>query len=328
MMEDPVIDSKFMERCLALALQAEGRTAPNPIVGAVIVDKHGDVVGEGYHQKAGEPHAEVYAFDAAGEKAHGGTLYVNLEPCCHHGRTPPCSERVTASGVKRVVVGMQDPNPKVAGGGIKQLRDHGITVDVGVLEEECRWANRGFIKRITAGRPWVCLKMAATLDGRIADRERSSRWITGAEARKHVHELRNRFDCILIGGETALRDDPELTVREIEGARNPHRAVVDPKLKLAATARLLHAAGDVKAFLFANADAAQWRARGFGEHVEVVSLGEGSSGRLPLSAVLRALAERRINSVLCEGGGRLAASLLHEKLVDEVQWIMAPKLLG
>jgi diaminohydroxyphosphoribosylaminopyrimidine deaminase/5-amino-6-(5-phosphoribosylamino)uracil reductase len=320
---DPVVDTEFMERCLVLALQAEGRTAPNPVVGAVVTDAEGRIVGEGYHQKAGEPHAEVFAFDAAGERARGGTLYVNLEPCCHYGKTPPCAERVIASGVTRVVVGMQDPNPKVGGGGIAALRGAGITVDLAVMEEECQWANRAFVSKITRHRPWVTLKMAATLDGRIADREGRSRWISGGVAQAYVQKLRNTNDCILIGANTARIDDPELTVRDVPGGRNPARAVIDTRATLNETARLLIDRNDgSRVFIFTDVKVTN----GFPAHVEVVKT-ESKDGRLNLQLVLAHLGGAGINSVLCEGGGKLAGSLLEAGLVDEVHWIVAPKIL-
>ncbi len=312
-----------------LALQAEGRTAPNPVVGAVVLDAKGEVVGEGFHPRAGEPHAEVHALNAAGERARGGTLYVSLEPCCHHGRTPPCSTRVTASGVARVVVGIEDPNPKVAGGGLKELREKNVIVDVGILQEECAWANRAFIKRIRTGRPWVCLKMAATLDGRIADRTGSSRWISGPEARQHVMQLRNKYDCVIIGAHTARADDPQLTVRELAGGRNPHRAVVDAGLTVPRTAKLWQESKEspAKTFFFCSEQALRQSRSQVPSGIELVAVATAARGRLDLTAVLERLAERGINSVLCEGGGRLGAALLSQGLVDEVHWIVAPKIL-
>jgi diaminohydroxyphosphoribosylaminopyrimidine deaminase/5-amino-6-(5-phosphoribosylamino)uracil reductase len=319
-----------MERCLMLALQAQGRTAPNPVVGAVVVDTKGEVVGEGFHARAGEPHAEVHALDAAGDRARGGTLYVSLEPCCHHGRTPPCSTRVTASGVARVVVGIEDPNPKVAGGGLRHLREKNLIVDVGILQEECAWANRAFIKRIRSGRPWVCLKIAATLDGRIADRSGSSRWISGLQARQHVMQLRNTYDCVIIGAHTARCDDPQLTVRELEGGRNPHRAVVDAGLTVPRTARLWQESKEsgAKTFFFCSEQAMRQTVLPLPSGIELVPVETMASGRLDLTAVLEQLAQRGINSILCEGGGRLGAALLSKGLIDEVHWIVAPKILN
>lgn len=330
--EDPVIDSKFMERCLILAQKAEGRTAPNPMVGAVVVDPDGIIVGEGFHARAGEPHAEVIALDAAGEKAVGATLYVSLEPCCHTGRTGPCSQRVIKSGVTRVVAGMEDPNPRVAGGGIKELRANSIAVDVGILEQECAWLNRAFMSRILRNRPWVCLKMATTLDGRIADRFGQSRYISGLPALAHVHNLRNRLDCVLVGGETARKDDPELTVRDVEDGRNPDRAVIDTKLTLPLTAKVFTDRRDgSRTFLFCSPSAAvSKKIEKYSACVSVTPMKENAinKGELDLDAMLRSLSGAGINSVLCEGGAKLATRLIEGKLVDEINWIVAPKILG
>jgi diaminohydroxyphosphoribosylaminopyrimidine deaminase / 5-amino-6-(5-phosphoribosylamino)uracil reductase len=318
-----------MARAVELALRAEGRTSPNPIVGAVVVDASGKVVGEGWHQRAGEPHAEVYAFDAAGTAARGGTLYVSLEPCCHHGKTPPCSDRVIASGVKRVVCGLQDPNPKVAGGGIEALRAAGIEVEVGVLEEACREANRAWLKWIGEEEghrlPWVALKLAATLDGKIADREGRSKWITGEQARNFVHELRNRFDCVLIGANTAVLDDPLLTVRNIEDRRDPIRCIVDAQLRLPATSRLAQNP-DGKTWVFASEGAILRGGASYGASVKLIETPFSMPNQLDVMWILKYLGAQRKLSVLCEGGGKLAASLLAS--TDEIYWIAAPKIMS
>lgn len=326
-------DRKLMAECLELAKRAEGRTAPNPLVGAVIVDGSGQVLGKGFHRKAGEAHAETEAFNQAGDRCRGGTLYVNLEPCCHHGRTPPCSERVIASGVARVVIGMLDPNPLVAGKGADAIKQAGIHVTVGVLEQECRWLNRAFIQRMTRGRPWVILKMAATLDGRIADRTGASRWITGSEARAYVHALRNKTDCILIGGATAEKDNPLLNVREIENSRDPLKAVVDPELKLKPENRLFSppqesafAIKGISTYLFSRPEKIQSNKVLFPDYVKLIAA-QNSDGKLDLSNVLSELSKEGVLSVLCEGGGRLAAALLESRLVDEIHWLVAPDLL-
>lgn len=323
---DPVIDQRMMERCLLLALQAEGRTSPNPMVGALVLDKHGEIVGEGFHARAGQPHAEVFAIEMAAEKARDGVLYVTLEPCCHFGKTPPCSKLVRESGVRRVVIGLGDPNPKVAGGGIRELRECGVEVELGVLEDECRWINRGFLSRITRKRPWVNLKIASTLDGRIADRERNSRWITGEQARNYVHELRNKVDCMLIGTETVLRDNPRLNVRQISNSRNPHKALIDSAFKIPFSAKLFQSEGEEKLFVFHNEETAI--PAGIPPGVECVATkAQGEKSHIDLDQVLRELAARGVNTILCEGGGRLAAALLQRKLVDEVHWIVAPKII-
>ncbi len=322
-------DIAFMQTCLDLAARAAGRTSPNPMVGAVVLSSEGELVGQGFHHRAGEAHAEVLALEEAGERARGGTLYANLEPCCHTGRTPPCVERVIASGVTRVVAGMRDPNPLVAGGGAKRVSEDGIEIQVGVLEDECRWLNRGFIKRHTQGLPWLCLKLATTLDGKIADREGTSRWITGPESKQRVHELRNAFDCVLIGFATAAKDDPLLNVRDISGGRDPLRAVVDPRLSVSPTSRLCieGTGGDTVLFCSQEAKAASHAA--FPEHVRLIDVGhEPGSHYLELKQALAWLAEQGVLTVLCEGGGRLAGRLLEQGLVDEICWFIAPKIIG
>lgn len=317
-----------MRRCLELARKAEGRSSPNPMVGAVVLDSQGQVAGEGFHPRAGQPHAEVFAFEQAAEKSIGGTLYVNLEPCSHFGRTPPCADLVIASKVKRVVLGVKDPNPKVSGSGIDKLKAAGIEVELSALEAECRELNRAFFKQISTGLPWLTLKMASTLDGRIADRTGKSRWISGPEARHYVQCLRNTYDCVLIGGRTAVLDDPELNVREIEDSRDPHRAVIDPGLQVRPQARLCkHKQGaESWSVIFYDSKKAP-EVPGFPESVKLVDLaGIDKSERL--QECLRWLAKQGVLSVLCEGGGRLAAALLKEKLVDELAWIIAPKVFA
>jgi diaminohydroxyphosphoribosylaminopyrimidine deaminase/5-amino-6-(5-phosphoribosylamino)uracil reductase len=328
------IDEKYMRRCLDLAASAEGRTSPNPMVGSVVLSALGEVIGEGYHKRAGLAHAEVEALNVAQGAAQagntpvasatrGGTLYVNLEPCCHFGRTPPCADRVIASGVKRVVIGCTDPNPKVAGGGLKALRDAGIEVVEGVLESQCRYLNRGFFKSIATGLPWLALKMALSLDGRIADRSGSSRYISGAHSRELVMKLRNRFDCVLIGANTARLDNPTLDVRGLEDGRNPLRVVIDPNLSVPQDARMFHPPGETILFALPAGNSAVE----LPERVKIVELpGEGQK-ELNLAEVLRRLRMEGVQSVLCEGGGRLAGALLDRGLVDELYWFVAPRML-
>lgn len=324
---------KYIRQCFELALTAEGRTSPNPIVGAVVVSDDGTILGTGYHPKQGEPHAEVFALDEAGEKARGATIYVSLEPCSHQGRTPPCTDRVIASGVKRVVAAMTDPNPKVAGSGFEKLRTAGIEVVTPVLEEEARWTNRAFLKAISTGTPWVVLKIATTLDGKIADRTGTSKWITGPEARQHVHELRNRLDCVLIGATTARLDNPELNVRELgSSARHPKRAVLDPNLTVDTGSRLFDPNTGGDTIVYCGEECTIKKDYPSGVHIALVPgkpLDTGDKGmRLNLGHVLKDLKERGVSSVLCEGGGTLAGSLLEEDLVDEIHWFVAPAILG
>ncbi len=349
----PEIHESFMRECLELAARAHGRTSPNPMVGAVVLDKAGNVVGRGYHQKHGQPHAEVHALNEAGEKAKDGTLYVNLEPCCHHGKTPPCSDKVIASGVRTVICGMVDPNPVVAGGGIQALKDAGIEVVSGVLEAECKVLNRGFIKRIKTGLPWVCLKLATTLDAKIADRHGGSRWITGAEARHYVHQLRNVFDAVLVGTNTALIDNPTLNVRDIENSRDPVKVLVDKDLTVSFESKIYTHKTSARTLVITREDRADRQLVDLPlveligvpyeiskPTVKVSQLAAGVPLRreddkeqnresivLDLEEGLRQIVKRGINTVLCEGGGSLAGNMIDEGLVDEIIWIVAPKLL-
>ena len=316
-------DRKFLQRALALAARARGRTAPNPMVGAVVVSE-GRIVGEGWHPRAGEPHAEVFALRHAAEAARGATLYVTLEPCCHYGRTPPCTEAVLAAGIRRVVVAMSDPFPKVAGGGLAQLRAAGLDVECGLLEAEARELNRAYLRAVQTGLPWVTLKMAVTLDGKIATRAGDSRWITGEKARAYVHRLRDWNDAVMVGIGTARADDPQLTAR-LRGARNPLRVVVDPRGELRLESHLVQHAADIPTLVAVGEgiDGGPFVARG----VSVESVPQ--RGRwLDLEVLLRRLVARGVHSVLCEGGAGLGASLLEAGLVDEVAWFIAPKLVG
>ncbi len=346
------IDESYMRECLELAGRAQGRTSPNPMVGAVVVDARGNVVGRGYHHRRGEAHAEVNALNEAAEKARGGTIFVNLEPCCHHGKTPPCTDKVIASGVKKVIAGMVDPNPVVGGGGVKALQEAGIEVVAGVLEDECAYLNRGFIKRIKTGLPWVCLKLATTLDAKIADRHGGSRWITGADARHYVHQLRNTFDAVLVGTNTALIDNPSLNVRDIENSRDPVRVLVDKDLKVSFEAKIYTHETTAKTLVITRDDLSDRKLAdlplveliGVPYLVSKPSAKNHKSEEIPLRREedkeknketivlnleegLRQLVKRGINTVLCEGGGNLAGNMIDADLVDEIIWIMAPKLL-
>ncbi len=326
-------DEVYMHDCFNLALQAEGRTAPNPIVGALVVRDDGHIVGTGYHPAAGKPHAEVYALDAARDLARGATLYVSLEPCCHYGKTPPCTDKIIKSGIRKVVAAVEDPNPKVSGRGFEQLRAAGIELVYPLLREQARWLNRSFIKAISTGMPWVVLKIASTLDGKIADRYGKSRWITGEEAREYVHELRNRLDCVLVGAATVRVDDPELNVRDIVHFRHPKRAVVDTNLTIKPNARMCNPENGGNTIIYCSEESFK-KQGGYPEKVEIVptpTIDNGSQSgpaRADLQFVLRDLKKHNVNSILCEGGGSLAGSLLQHDLVDEIVWILAPAILG
>jgi len=316
-------DEAYMQRALELARLGEGAVNPNPIVGAVVV-KDGVVVGEGYHAVFGGPHGEAAALEAAGEAAGGATLYVSLEPCNHHGKTPPCTDRVLASGITRIVVATRDPNPRVAGGGIERLREAGLEVVTGVLEPEAIRANEIYLHFVRTARPFVTLKLAVSLDGRIATRDRDSQWLTGEASRTEVHRLRRRNAAVLVGVGTVLDDDPRLTVRHVKG-KNPLRVVLDRSGELPLTAAVLD--GTARTILVVSTIDPQReeaiRARG----AEVWRL-PAETGQVDLDRLMERLASREIDSVLLEGGGETAASFLEAGWVNKVHWFIAPLLLG
>ncbi|MHB1125987.1 MAG: bifunctional diaminohydroxyphosphoribosylaminopyrimidine deaminase/5-amino-6-(5-phosphoribosylamino)uracil reductase RibD [Bacillota bacterium] len=327
MPKDP--DKHYMRRALGLAKRAEGRTSPNPMVGAVIV-KDGRIIGKGYHHRAGTPHAEVHALKQAGPAARGATLYVNLEPCSHYGRTPPCAQAVLEAGISRVVAAINDPNPLVAGKGLKLLQDSGISVQVGILEEEARQLNEVFIKHITTGMPFITLKAAMTLDGKIATRTGESRWISGEASRLYVHRLRDRYDAVLVGIGTVLADNPMLTTRLPEGkGRDPVRVIVDSHLRIPLEAQVVvlqeSPAHTIIATL-AEQDlqkVAALEARG----VRVLEIDE-LEGRVDMGKLMATLGRQGITSVLVEGGAEINASVLRQGIVDKVYFFVAPMLLG
>ncbi|MDN3519963.1 bifunctional diaminohydroxyphosphoribosylaminopyrimidine deaminase/5-amino-6-(5-phosphoribosylamino)uracil reductase RibD [Halomonas ramblicola] len=326
----------WMARALELARRGLYTTHPNPRVGCVLV-KDGCAVGEGFHARAGEPHAEVHALRAAGEAARGATAYVTLEPCSHQGRTGPCAVALIEAGVARVVVAMADPNPAVAGRGIAMLRDAGITVEVGLLEERARALNPGFILRMDHGRPFVRLKMAMSLDGRTAMRSGESQWITGPQARREVQRLRARSSAVLTGVESVIFDNSRLTVRpdqleladaEAIAARQPLRVVVDTHLRLPEAAACLVEPGRTLVATVEGHDPER-RERLAAAGAEVLALPVGADGRVDLHALLRHLAEvEQVNEVLLETGATLAGAMLDAGLVDEMQLFVAPTLLG
>jgi diaminohydroxyphosphoribosylaminopyrimidine deaminase/5-amino-6-(5-phosphoribosylamino)uracil reductase len=321
-------DHRFMARALQLAERGLFTTDPNPRVGCVLV-KAGEVVGEGWHQRAGESHAEPNALRAAGDRARGATAYITLEPCCHHGRTPPCSEALIAAGVSRVVVAMQDPNPQVAGQGLAQLQKAGIETRSGVMQAQAEVLNPGFIQRMRHGRPYVRGKMAMSLDGRTAMASGESQWITGGEARQDVHRLRARSSAILTGIGTVLADDPSLTAR-LSGVSDdellqPLRVVLDSQLQMPVTARMLSQPGCMLV-LTVNSDAQKAAdLRDAGAEVEVLA---SHNGRLDLVAVMDCLARHDINEVMVEAGATLCGALLQAGLFDELVIYMAPLLMG
>jgi diaminohydroxyphosphoribosylaminopyrimidine deaminase/5-amino-6-(5-phosphoribosylamino)uracil reductase len=315
-----------MRHALALATRGLGRVAPNPAVGCVIVSNNDRVVGRGWTQPGGRPHAETEALAEAGGAARSATVYVTLEPCAHHGKTPPCTEALVQAGVARVVVALEDPDPRVNGAGLNRLREAGIVVETGVLEGEAKHLIEGFLRRIREARPLVTLKIAQSLDGRIALASGHSKWITGERARAYGHFLRAQHDAILIGIETALADDPLLTVR-VAGLedRSPLRVVLDTHGRLPVRAKLVQTAKTIPTVLFTASSAAD-DLRHFG--VEIVSTARGPDGRIDMAAMLRALAERGVTRLLVEGGARVHASFLSGGLVDRIEVFTAPIVLG
>ena len=312
----------WMQRALQLAALGNGRTSPNPLVGCVVLDANGQLVGEGFHQRAGTPHAEVHALRQAGQRARGGTAVVTLEPCCHHGRTPPCSEALLAAGVARVVVAMRDPDPRVAGGGLAQLQSAGIEVIEAVCEAEARQLNRAFIHRVEHGRPLGLLKWAMSLDGRTALPNGSSQWISGPAARAWVHKLRAHSDAVIVGGGTMRADNPLLTSR---GQRNPEplRVVFSRSLDLPAEAQLWDQANAPTLVVHGPEASPHRRQRLDDLGVERLQL-----ERCEPRALLQALAERGCNQVLWECGPELAAAALRQECVQQLAAVVAPKLLG
>jgi diaminohydroxyphosphoribosylaminopyrimidine deaminase / 5-amino-6-(5-phosphoribosylamino)uracil reductase len=321
-------DERYMRRALELAERARGLTSPNPMVGAVVV-ADGEVVGEGFHRAAGQPHAEIEALAASGARASGATMYVTLEPCAHEGRTPACAPRVISAGIRRVVAAVGDPNPLVAGRGFDGLRAAGVSVTVGVLAADAERQNRAFLTAMREGRPHVTLKGAMTLDGKIADTRRVSRWITGEEARRRAHGLRSASDAIVVGVETVLRDDPELTVR-IDRAwpREPYRVVLDALARTPVDARLVAAATPARAVVMVGPDAPADRVHALASRGVTVVPCPAADGHVDLRAALAALFSREVRAVLVEGGGEVHMAFLDAGLVDRVAVFVAPLLLG
>jgi diaminohydroxyphosphoribosylaminopyrimidine deaminase/5-amino-6-(5-phosphoribosylamino)uracil reductase len=318
-----------MRAALALARRGLGRVAPNPAVGCVLV-KDGRVVGRGWTQAGGRPHAETEALARAGEAARGATAYVTLEPCSHHGKTPPCAESLIAAGISRSVVALEDPDPRVSGSGLTLLREAGIAVDTGLLAEAAAEVNAGYLMRTRTGRPLVTLKLATTLDGRIATRAGESRWITGPLARARAHLLRAESDAVLVGSGTAVTDNPRLDVRlpGLEG-RSPLRVLLDGRLRLPLTHDLVVRAGEQPTCLVTRTGNDPDRLAAYRDAgVELLDVPEDAEGNVSLAAALKALGGRGLNAVMVEGGGRVAAGLLREGLVDRLVWFRAPRVIG
>jgi len=321
-------DDRYMWMALDLARQGRGRTNPNPMVGAVIVQGT-EVVGSGYHHNVGAPHAEIIALEKAGDKAKGATLYVNLEPCNHHGRTGPCTEKIIKAGIGRVVIAMQDPNPLVSGRGVARLSEAGIKVKAGVLEPKARKLNETFVKYITTNLPFVSVKVAMSLDGKIATTSGESHWITGEKARQFVHRLRDHTDVIMVGIETVLKDNPRLTTRvEGGGGKDPVRVIVDSSARLPLDAKVIESSTSARVILAVTEKAAEDKCRALQSRgVEILVL-PSDQERVNLKALMKELASRELSAVLVEGGGTLNFSLLEQNLIDKLFIFIAPLIIG
>ena len=314
---------QYMRRALRVAERGRGKVSPNPLVGAVVV-RDDRIVGEGAHLQVGGPHAEVNAFAKAGESSHGADLYVTLEPCSFHGRTPPCTEAVLAAGIKRVYCAIQDPDERVAGKSFAKLKEAGLEVEVGLCKTEARRLNAAYIKHRTQGLPLVLLKLAQTLDGRIAAQGGDARWITGEEARRHVHRWRSWVDAVIVGAGTVLADDPLLTVRHVKG-RDPRPIVIDGRLRTSAEARIYRRPG---AILVTAEQNSTDRRQAYAHKGAEVWTFPAEDGCIDLHLPLARAAKEGMTTVLIEGGGTLAAAALNDQVVDRVQFYLAPRLMG
>jgi len=322
------IDEIYMKQVLRLARKGLGMTSPNPAVGALIV-KNGQIIGSGYHKKAGAPHAEIQALSQAGEAARDSTLYVNLEPCNHYGRTPPCTKAIVESGIKRVVVGIADPNPQVAGGGCAFLRSQGIAVKGDILAQECARLNEAYLTYVTAGRPFVILKGALTLDGWMATRTGNSKWISNERSRKFVHTLRKRVDAIMVGVETVIVDNPLLTPYLLKtSAPNPGKVVVDTHLRIPLDSKAFDSGTSALTIIAAGSKVSTEKRNRIEELGARVITCRMRGGRIDLADLLGKLAKMSISSILVEGGATLFDTFVREGLVDKFYLFFAPKILG
>ncbi|OHB72977.1 MAG: riboflavin biosynthesis protein RibD [Planctomycetes bacterium RBG_13_63_9] len=325
-MDPSDLDLWHMRRALHLAAQGQGHVEPNPMVGCVIA-RGAETIGEGWHRRFGEDHAEVEALRVAAQRAIGATMYVTLEPCCHHGKTPPCTRAILDAGIARVVVAGRDPFPQVAGRGVAELKAGGVDVEVGLLEAEAAALNAPYLKLLDTGRPWIIAKWAMTLDGKIATRTGSSRWISCEQSRKVVHGLRGRVDAILVGRETALRDDPLLTARP-PGPRAALRVVADTRGRLSSESQLVGTARQTPVLVAVGQEASEAHRRRLAEAGCELFVCNGPTHAARLDGLLEELGRRRLTNVLVEGGGQLLGSLLDAGQIDEVHVFIAPKLFG
>lgn len=320
------MDKIYMKRALELAALGKGNVSPNPMVGAVIV-KNGKIIGEGYHNRYGDNHAEVNAFENSTEDVRGAIMYVTLEPCAHYGKTPPCAKRIVEEGIKKVVIGVLDPNPLVAGKGVKILKDAGIEVVVGVLEEECRKINEIFMKYIETSRPFVLMKYAMSLDGKISTVTGKSKWISCEESRRDVHELRNNLSAIMVGINTVIKDNPMLNCR-IEGGNNPIRIIVDSKLRTPLDSNIVNTADKIRTIVATTDKVDNDKIKALEEKSVEVLIVKTKDGRVDISKLMNKLGEKKIDSILLEGGSELNFSCMQEGIVDKVRIYIAPMVLG
>lgn len=320
-------DEFYMKRALLLARRGERWVSPNPMVGAVIV-KQGQIIGEGYHRRFGGDHAEIDALRNTSSSPAGATIYISLEPCCHEGKTPPCVDSLLSAGIARVIIGMSDPNPLVCGGGVERLRTAGIPTTVGLLEAQCRRLNERFIKFMQTRVPFVTLKFAQTLDGRIATGIGHSRWISSPASLKYAHALRSVHDAIIVGSRTIAKDDPELTVRLVRG-RNPLRVVLDGRLRISPDAAVLRNQHRAKTIVFTSDNADQTKMNELtASGIETVVIAQGDQPCMDIGKVLVELGRRNVSSVLVEGGGAVITSVLRHRLADRIVCVIAPKIMG
>lgn len=316
---------KYMKKCISLAKKGEGFVSPNPVVGAIVLDEKGDIVGLGYHQKYGDAHAEVNALNMAGDKAKNGTIIVNLEPCSHFGKTPPCSDLIIKKGLKRLVVGTLDPNPKVSGSGIKNCKDAGIEVITCILEHDCNVLNEVFFKNQMKKKPFIAIKTAITLDGKIASKTGSSKWITSEKSRNHVQKLRNKYDAILTGSNTVLTDNPSLTCR-LKNKKNPARIVIDSKLITNPDNKIYNDDG-TKVYIAVSKDISEQKKSLFPSNIEFIEC-PLKNQKIDLNYLTDELFKKGISSILVEAGGILNGAFLKENIVDKIYQFSAPKVLG
>lgn len=317
---------KYMKECLELARLGEGYVSPNPLVGSIVIDKNGNVVGRGYHEKYGEAHAEINALNQAGNKAEGGTVYVSLEPCSHYGKTPPCIDRIIKEKIHTLVVGMTDPNPLVSGKGIRKAKDAGIEVIENVLTKECEKTNEIFIKNITDKTPYIAVKTASTLDGKIATSTGSSKWITSEAAREEVQRLRNKYDAILTGSNTVIADNPSLTCR-LKGGRNPVRVIIDSQLRTPSSSNVYSDDG-TNVIIATSKNIDKNKLKSYPEYIKIIKCPLNQDNKIDLEYLIKDLYELRVFSILIESGGNLNGAFLKYNLTDKAYFFIAPKIVG